>query len=321
MRPGVGVDRTSGLLLDAVVTHGRGRIQRVRYVRLGQRLEVARIHGIGRPDPRVAIRLELCVHRGAVRSSATGAHLEFPEQVLDVVAVFMGDDISLREGPTLSAEARLELIEEGDVQIHDLVGRAVERARRARGCPAARVSGVLEQARHGHRVVATRGGELARPVGLDAVHESDHPAIVPGIGVGAGPTGLRQVGAAPRVTQGLADETAQGASVPSARETATEQQDGEDYDGAEAATAEGHATRPDPAPPGLLDLGGVQAGPRSEGHRPTVRRSAGPDARSRRMTIAMSLARMNERMTMNNIGAPPALLSTGRRASGRSWSR
>ena len=64
--------------------------------------------------------------------------LQGAEQVLDVVAVLVGDHVALGERPALGAEPRPQLVEEAEVEVDELVGRAVERARvAARGAAAA----------------------------------------------------------------------------------------------------------------------------------------------------------------------------------------
>ena len=52
------------------------------------------------------------------------------QQVLDVVPVLVREDVGLGERATLGAEARAQLVEEAEVDVDRLVGRAVERADR-----------------------------------------------------------------------------------------------------------------------------------------------------------------------------------------------
>jgi len=59
MRPRLGRHLTLELSLNAIVTDGRGGVERVRDLGLRQRLEEARFRGMARPDAREAIRLEL----------------------------------------------------------------------------------------------------------------------------------------------------------------------------------------------------------------------------------------------------------------------
>ena len=92
--------------------------------------------------PGIAIRLELEPDRQAVALAPAGArwtllHLfRRAEQILDVMAEFVGDHIILRE-IALGAEAVGEFVEEAGVEIDALIGRAVERPhRRLRGAAA-----------------------------------------------------------------------------------------------------------------------------------------------------------------------------------------
>ncbi len=61
--------------------------------------------------------------------------LAVAEQVLDVMADLVGDDVGLREFRFRAAELAFKLVEEGGIEINRLVGRAVEwpdlRGRRA----------------------------------------------------------------------------------------------------------------------------------------------------------------------------------------------
>src|SRR6185503_17827247 len=117
--------------------------------------------------------LELHAHRGLV----AGALLQQPELVLDVMTVFVRDDVALGERAALRAELRLQLIEEADVEIDLLVIRAIERTggRAGRAARRLRVSGE----EHGRGWVV-RGGappvELVAPVPLHAVDEAHDAA-------------------------------------------------------------------------------------------------------------------------------------------------
>ena len=96
---------------------------------------------------------------------------EMPEHGLDVVAELVGHDVRHREVAALGAEARLELVEEAEIKIDLLVGRAVERAGRG-GCRAARrLRRALEQHELRLGIVSAGGAERLRPECLDAVHD------------------------------------------------------------------------------------------------------------------------------------------------------
>ena len=87
--------------------------------------------------PGVAVGLQLEPHRARLRAlrvlapdAPVGA-----EQVLDVMAVLVGDDVGLGERPAARAEARAQLAVEAEVDVDRLVARAVERADRRGRAP------------------------------------------------------------------------------------------------------------------------------------------------------------------------------------------
>ena len=59
VRPALGIDLALRLLLDPVIADRRSRVQPLVDVLLGQLLEEPLLHGVGGPDPCVAVRLEL----------------------------------------------------------------------------------------------------------------------------------------------------------------------------------------------------------------------------------------------------------------------
>ena len=71
-----------------------------------------------------------------------------------MVPVLVGDHVGLRERPALGAEARAEVVEEPQVDVDVLVGRAVERAHGRRGSAAAALDGVGEEHGASRRVLA-----------------------------------------------------------------------------------------------------------------------------------------------------------------------
>jgi hypothetical protein len=72
-----------------------------------------RLDGVGCPDARVAVRLELGPDRTALGALGVAADaLEDAELVLYVVAVLVRDHVGLGERPAACAEARLQLVEE-----------------------------------------------------------------------------------------------------------------------------------------------------------------------------------------------------------------
>ena len=92
-----------------------------------------------------------------------------PDDGLDVVPVLMGDDIGDGEVAALRAEAALQLIEEAEVEIDLLVGRAVERARRRRRRPTAGRGAALEQDEVLHRALLAVRLERLLPEDLDVL--------------------------------------------------------------------------------------------------------------------------------------------------------
>src|SRR3954454_8428868 len=183
VRPRIRVDLALRCLLDPIVTDGRSRIEGVRDIRLGDLLEVAGARRMVRPDACVAIGLELGAHRATCRPGTATADRQRTEQILDVVAVLVRQDVALRERATLRPEPRSELPEEVEVEVDELVARTVERAGRgARGpAPARRRSG--EEDRVDRLVGLARLGERGGPEGLDAVDIAQDPAVVPLVGI------------------------------------------------------------------------------------------------------------------------------------------
>ncbi len=182
--PGVLVDPAARLLLDAVVAdRGRGR-QRRADVRCRQRLEEGRaVAGRRRrrvvgPDPGQAVGHQLGADRAAGR--ALGVLLRAVEQaedVLDVMAVLVGDDVLLGQGPAVRAEPAGQLVEEGRVDVDPLVEGAVERP----DVVGRRTAGRLLLARVDDdrrvRVALADRRQGGGPVGLDAVGGADDPAL------------------------------------------------------------------------------------------------------------------------------------------------
>ena len=138
------------------------------------------------PDARVAVRLELRSHRSACRARLARPLAEIPEQILDVVAVLVGEHVGLREGPAGRAELRAELVEEAEVDVDVLVDRAVERADIGARLTAAGAGRATEEHGLGRNVGSALGGELALPVRLHAVDIPDDPAVLLRVRVCAG---------------------------------------------------------------------------------------------------------------------------------------
>src|SRR6187397_2988331 len=137
VRPRVGIDLALRRLLDAVVTDRRSRVEGVRDLGVGDLLEITGGCCVVGPDTGEAVGLELGPDRAALGAGlVAAARLQEAKEVLDVVPVFMSDDIALREGTRVRAEARAELLEEVEVEVDQLIDRAVERPTRRRRCAA-----------------------------------------------------------------------------------------------------------------------------------------------------------------------------------------
>src|SRR5690606_2861248 len=157
---------------EAVVADGRGRVEALLHV---TRLEHAALVGGGGPDAGVAVGLELQRDRQGVRLARRGL-LALPDlgerarQVLEVVTDLVRDHVRLRQVPR-RPEATLQVVVEGEVDVHGRVDRAVERAGGGRGRAAARLDGVAEQ--HQARLGVLAVDELL-PRALHVVeHERD----------------------------------------------------------------------------------------------------------------------------------------------------
>ena len=120
-----------------------GRVDARVDVGLCQLLDQAGLDGVVGPDAGEAVGLQLGADGASLRPAALTRTVQRPEQVLDVVPVLVRQHVGLGERPTLGAEARLQLVEEAEVDVDVLVGRAVERADLgARGAAARRTASV-----------------------------------------------------------------------------------------------------------------------------------------------------------------------------------
>jgi len=94
--------------------------------------------------------LELGPNRLALGSLLAAGLVQRSLEILDAVPIFVGKDIGLRKWPSLGPEVGLELLEEPEVDIDELVRRAVEGAGLARR-GAARGIGRVGEERSGSR--------------------------------------------------------------------------------------------------------------------------------------------------------------------------
>src|SRR3954451_2839192 len=263
--------------LDEVVPDPRGGVQRPVDVVLGD-LGDQRLAGLGghggrgvRPHPGVAVGLHLEAHRSAGRAGVARLHLLVgAEQVLHVVAVLVGEHIGVDERPALGAELALQVVEEGDVDVHELVRGAVERPGAAGRAAALGVHLFAEEDGVGALVAAAEG---LLPEVLDRVDLRDRGALHVTVGVGAALAVLLQLAVVRRPT--LADPTeagnraGSGCSATAAAEH-VDQHDHDEPDQAEAAAPHGDAAAPEAASaaaaPDVGDVRRVEVGSLVEPH-------------------------------------------------------
>lgn len=152
----------------------------------------------------------------------------------------MGDHVRLGEVP-LRPVALLKLLEEAQVEVDGLVGRAVEGTDLRGGEPAPRFGGLAEQDQLGRAVGLTGRPKLLRPRGLGVVEDERDEGHQLTLGV-IGPRG-HGVGPLARAPTG---------SVLTAEETpaAQEQDQQEDQDPPDAAAGHPHRETAQPAPRG-----------------------------------------------------------------------
>ena len=129
MRPRLRVHFPLKFFLNAVVANRCGGIEAVCDVLIRQLCQVAGLGGMIRPNTGIAVRLQLNAHGCALWPGAVIANLgENPLHILHMMTVLVCEDVFLRERSTIRTELRVQLIEETEINIHDFVIRAVERA-------------------------------------------------------------------------------------------------------------------------------------------------------------------------------------------------
>src|SRR4051812_17174687 len=169
VRERLGVDLAAGLVLQAVVADRGRRGDRALDV---TGLEQALPPGVVAPHAGEAVGLELGAHRDVVAAVATAEQLRpllDAQQLLQVVPHLVGEHVGLRE-VTRRAEPLLELAVERQVDVGVLVGRAVERADRARRSAAPGVDRAGEQHQLGVAVRLALGLEPGLEHVLDVLH-------------------------------------------------------------------------------------------------------------------------------------------------------
>ena len=177
VREALGVDLLAGRLQDAVVADGLGGAQRL--LDLAGAVEQLALGDRRCPGSGEAVRLQF--EGDAERVGRLGRLvLELADPVadaghiLDVVAILVGHDV-LRGQITGGAEFVLELLEEVEVEVHELVHRAVERPDLCRRPTAAGLgrSGEEDGVGAGERALE-RLRILALPVQRDVVDRPAH---------------------------------------------------------------------------------------------------------------------------------------------------
>src|SRR5262245_46577943 len=130
VRPCLRVDLPGSPFLNSVVTDSGGRVERLVDLGLAERFGVeAGVHRVLSPHAGVAVGLELEANRSALRTLPVITHsIHRPEQILNMMAVLVRDDVGLRERTALGTKLRLELLEEPKVEVDLLIRRAIERS-------------------------------------------------------------------------------------------------------------------------------------------------------------------------------------------------
>src|SRR6266542_1900182 len=248
MGPLLRIDPALRRALDPIVAHRGRRVEGGRDVRGGRRGEEAGVARVPGPDPGEAVGLQLGADRGPLRSGLGAAALaQQSEDVLDVVPVLVRHDVALGERSPGRAETGPQLLEEREIEVDLLVGRAVERPRGRRREAAAGLRRARVEHRTGGRVRFGAPRELVGPVLLDAVDEADDPAVVATVRVRAG---LALIGVRAAI-HGV------GARRLALEGIHAEQQRGDEDDQAERASADDQGP-PTAAAALVLDLRGIE---------------------------------------------------------------
>ncbi len=257
-------DLPLGLLLDAVVADGGGRIERLGDLVLAERSQEPGLDRVRRPHAGVAVGLELRPHGGALRTLPVAADLvQRSEEVLHVVPVLVREDVGLCERTTLGPEPCLELLEEPEVDVDLLVRRAVEGTDVGGRRTAAGARRVGEEHRHGGAISVQSPG----PVRLDAVHGPDQTAVPALLGVLAGLALIDDFALLLLSTSRHAVERLEGAQIDVPPAENGDQQDDDDPDDPCTATDSYSATAATAAhAAAVFDLRGVELRPFPEVH-------------------------------------------------------
>jgi hypothetical protein len=120
--------------------------------------------------------------------------IERAQLILHVVPVFVRDHVRLHERSVLGAELRFQVVEEAQVDVDQLVLRAVEGAYLRAGVAAPRLNLICVEDGVRVRVLMVAALEDAVPELLHAVDDGDDPAVLPLVGILAGSALLCDLG-------------------------------------------------------------------------------------------------------------------------------
>jgi hypothetical protein len=269
VRPRLGRDLALGLLLDAVVADRAGRVEALVDVCLRELLDQPGRDRVRGPDAGVAVGLQLRPHGLALRALPVAADaVEDAELVLDVVAILVCEHVGLRE-VAAGAEPRLELIEEIEVDVDELVGRAVERADLRARKAAAGVDLTREEDGVCVRVLLAAPGKDAVPELLDAVDDGNDAAVLSRVRVLAGLALGRDLARRVALADALVLERRELSQAALAPEHGEEQVDDEHCE-AEPAAAHRKPSATQAAAADVAYLARVEAGSSPETHVPSV---------------------------------------------------
>ena len=183
------------------------------------------------------------------------------------MAVLVCDHVGLHERRAADTEAGLELVEETEVDVHELVSRTVERADLRVGRPARGVHLAGEEDRVDVLVLPVAALEDAVPELLDAVDDRDDAAVLPHVRI------LSRLAGGVDLTRGvtlphlLVVERCEWANAAAAVRKHRDQDVDDQPDEAEPTAADGDAACAEAAPAGVGDLAGIERSVTSKAHR------------------------------------------------------
>ena len=192
------------------------------------------------------------------------ARAERAREILHVVTVLVREHVCLGERSAARAEPGAKLVEEAEVDVHVLVGGAVERPDVGARLSAAGARRAREEDRLRDLVLRQR----LRPVPLHAVDDADDPAVLARVRVGARAAVLGEVGRRLRRARRCRRRSTPGSGRRRRRRAARRRR---------RRRAIGPPGRPmlEPAAAAVLDLRGVEPGVLAKAHDvPCARRAS-----------------------------------------------